>query len=1521
MSTTSDLTAAFSGLDAQINRVFGVMSGKVPVLNGPPGATGPTGPQGFVGNTGPTGPTGQQGPATFTWNVQNATLLSQSSLRSLGLGSAGWQVGGYSTEGYTRAAYMTFRSTGSYFRGGFLSGSTGITTNINPSYGFSLNVGSLTVVEAGSQVAGPFSYSGEVLAILYDGINVVYYVDGVERYRTARAIGAALFLTFSVNNTVSQVTIQDIHFSPMGEMGTTGPTGPIGVTGPTGPSGATGLTGATGVGVGGNLRGAWSSSNSYSATLSNPDIVTYGGSMYVCVTNVSAGGSPPSQDTGSWTLYVSVGATGTVGSVGSDGQFLYKNAGSIAGTTFMTSTGPDGIYVGRHIVPTSDLAYDLGATGIRFRHLHVGGGSIYLGDTVKLSASNNSLNVTAGGVTTELTGTDTNGTFYDTVANTLYTGPLLSLGATGATGPLIVQTGGGAGAGPQHILEYYDDTGDYNLLYSQTVSKTGSYNVTSVYQNVGPYNDLSVNPKVILASMRGSVDAPQGLKDGEIVGALACFEGHSSNIQNLRGAVAAVKIGGPTSIQSALNFYAKPDGNFMLSLRSTGPTTGGGAPTGPVGPTIMTNAPIIPLSNATYDLGATGIQFKDVFFSGNLYQNGTVFSGGGGGGTEGATGPTGPTGLTGATGVTGASGVTGPTGLTGLTGATGVTGPIGATGISSVAGTNGQFTYNNAGTSAGSDKFVYLPTGPLDPMGGPTGPAPNPTIELGAYLVPSTDATYDLGATGIQFKDVFFSGNLYQNGVVFSGGGGGGGEPGGTEGQLQYKGNTNNFVGAEGIFIGSGGTYLQNALTTPANYIDFNTMSITGTDVAITATSGISLGDDGGNNSIIMNDANYNSGIFIQSANGITLSNGDNTIVFDSTDGITLTSSDGTNDNTIILKDSANAEGISITSLNTITLTDTQYNNIILTDPGNAGGISINSSNNIAMTSYSDSDFIIASKYNTNLNSNYISLNKGGPGGIGNYMSLNTNGPATGIDLITAGGSIELNTLPPFSIDGTIELHMSSLQLDFGTSATIGHVLTCVGTNGDCKWQAAGGGGGGGAPGGTSGMLQYNDGSGGFAGAASIFVDGTGSVIQSALASASNTINFTNDSAMTINGSNGITVTSGTVLAGGNLILNSKYTNSGPPVTSGSNYISFNESSAEATHTLLVKTPGANNTAIKLDAGYGIINLVASDIRLSMAGLYTAGMVLTNTGGANGECEWQAPSGGVAGSDGQFTYNNAGTSAGSDKLVYLPTGPTGPGGGPTGPAPNPTIELGAYLVPSTDATYDLGATGIQFKDVFFSGNLYQNGTVFSGGGGGGAAGTTGQFTYNNAGISAGSDKLVYLPTGPTGPGGGPTGPAPNPTIQLGAHIVPDQDNVYDLGATGLRFRDLHVGGSTIYLGDPEKKASISANNDGSIIIGNSGGNLTLLTAQGTPTTLYGKGLTSLSAGSNAYDWYNSNSFPLGTFITAPAVIISMYSATPNTLPLVGTTIVATNITATGFEVYSNEEGISYFWTASLQNNI
>ena len=134
-------------------------------------------------------------------------------------------------------------------------------------------------------------------------------------------------------------------------------------------------------------------------------------------------------------------------------------------------------------------------------------------------------------------------------------------------------------------------------------------------------------------------------------------------------------------------------------------------------------------------------------------------------GVTGVTGPlglTGATGLTGETGATGVIGVTGVTGPLGLTGATGLTGETGPTGAVNLGGASlGQFLYNASGAVGGSSVLSYTASGS-------TGPTGNQLL-VGAPLIPTTGSAYDIGATGQQFQNIHFSGALYNNGVPFTG--------------------------------------------------------------------------------------------------------------------------------------------------------------------------------------------------------------------------------------------------------------------------------------------------------------------------------------------------------------------------------------------------------------------------------------------------------------------------------------------------------------------------------------------------------------------------------------------------------------------------------------------------------------------------------------------------------------------------------------------------------------------------------
>jgi hypothetical protein len=237
-------------------------------------------------------------------------------------------------------------------------------------------------------------------------------------------------------------------------------------------------------------------------------------------------------------------------------------------------------------------------------------------------------------------------------------------------------------------------------------------------------------------------------------------------------------------------------------------------------------------------------------------------------------------------------------------------------------------------------------------------------------------------------------------------------------------------------------------------------------------------------------------------------------------------------------------------------------------------------------------------------------------------------------------------------------------------------------------------------------------------------------------------------------------------------------------------------------------------------------------------------------------------------------------------IQYRASGPTGPTGGVTGPA-GPWLGVNANIVPLVDNVYNLGAMGIQFKDVHFSGSLYNSGRA----------------------IQEGPTGLVYRATGPTGPLGQATGPT-GPTIQLSAHLVPTEDLTYDLGATGLRFRDIHVGGSTIYLGD---SVSINATAGGALTATNAAGTVNLITSGGfNGGTQSGSGTTTTNDLNNTY--YGSNSFS-PPFTSIPIVVASIASVSNISSKLAVDT---TNVTVSGCRIYSDTNGASYNWIATAR---
>ncbi len=122
----------------------------------------------------------------------------------------------------------------------------------------------------------------------------------------------------------------------------------------------------------------------------------------------------------------------------------------------------------------------------------------------------------------------------------------------------------------------------------------------------------------------------------------------------------------------------------------------------------------------------------------------------------------------------------------------------------------------------------------------------------------------------------------------------------------------------------------------------------------------------------------------------------------------------------------------------------------------------------------------------------------------------------------------------------------------------------------------------------------------------------------------------------------------------------------------------------------------------------------------------------------------------------QFLYNASGVVAGSTGLSFTASGSTGPSGN--------QILLNAHIIPVQATGFDLGASGSEFRNFHMGGSLYNNGLPF----------------------------FTCTASGPTGPSG--------PQMRVSSHILPTEDSIYDLGASGSSFRDLFISGSTIHLG-------------------------------------------------------------------------------------------------------------------------
>lgn len=140
----------------------------------------------------------------------------------------------------------------------------------------------------------------------------------------------------------------------------------------------------------------------------------------------------------------------------------------------------------------------------------------------------------------------------------------------------------------------------------------------------------------------------------------------------------------------------------------------------------------------------------------------------------------------------------------------------------------------------------------------------------------------------------------------------------------------------------------------------------------------------------------------------------------------------------------------------------------------------------------------------------------------------------------------------------------------------------------------------------------------------------------------------------------------------------------------------------------------------------------------------------------------------------------------TDSCFRGPTGPPGPSGpaGPTGPPGSNGGITGPTGPPGEGVT---GPTGPPGPGEGVTGATGATGPI---------GGSNTEVIYNDNGVAAGSSNLTF---------DGATLSAYNLSVsnRLLSSLIPDQDSVYDLGATGAAFKDLYLSGNTLFLGDTQ----------------------------------------------------------------------------------------------------------------------
>jgi hypothetical protein len=146
---------------------------------------------------------------TLTIIGNNAAVTPTSAIN---IGGGGWDSSAYSTETYSGAVEVTFKTStdGNYLMGGFsYTPTSNPTTYLNTTYGFYLQNNFLEIYEYGGQVSVPGSIttlSTDVWKVKYDGATVKYYQNSTLIYTSSNPVTQPLHVYFALLTPAQGVT-------------------------------------------------------------------------------------------------------------------------------------------------------------------------------------------------------------------------------------------------------------------------------------------------------------------------------------------------------------------------------------------------------------------------------------------------------------------------------------------------------------------------------------------------------------------------------------------------------------------------------------------------------------------------------------------------------------------------------------------------------------------------------------------------------------------------------------------------------------------------------------------------------------------------------------------------------------------------------------------------------------------------------------------------------------------------------------------------------------------------------------------------------------------------------------------------------------------------------------------------------------------------------------------------------------------------------------------------------------------